>query len=299
MRGHTGTRFQSTPSVWRETLSKLLGSATLAFQSTPSVWRETRSCCCSWRSCSYFNPLPPCGGRHAFIRLFVAGLHFNPLPPCGGRLEEVVDTAIIKLFQSTPSVWRETIDFTTFKGLYGISIHSLRVEGDSCRIGQRIIHGEFQSTPSVWRETMLPMILISIVINFNPLPPCGGRLNGNLDISGFTNFNPLPPCGGRPWGQLLSAPHYTISIHSLRVEGDASALFSTSKSSHFNPLPPCGGRPTADVTPGKEHVISIHSLRVEGDAGDLYRAELTDLFQSTPSVWRETMPSVLANDLLG
>ena len=202
-------------------------------------------------------------------------------------------------FQSTPSVWRETLEISCFHFCNVISIHSLRVEGDcsddlSVHFRQNIsIHSLRVEGDSERDFYYIPEG------DFNPLPPCGGRLNGNLDISGFTNFNPLPPCGGRPWGQLLSAPHYTISIHSLRVEGDASALFSTSKSSHFNPLPPCGGRPTADVTPGKEHVISIHSLRVEGDAGDLYRAELTDLFQSTPSVWRETMPSVLANDLLG
>ena len=34
-------------------------------------------------------------------------------------------------FQSTPSVWRETKDALKLKLQYGISIHSLRVEGDS------------------------------------------------------------------------------------------------------------------------------------------------------------------------
>ena len=58
----------------------------------------------------------------------------------------------------------------------------------------------------------------------------------------------------------------SISIHSLRVEGD--------------------GRELHDALGVK---ISIHSLRVEGDqverADQLYRAP----FQSTPSVWRETV----------
>ena len=35
------------------------------------------------------------------------------------------------VFQSTPSVWRETAYFNTLTTAYGISIHSLRVEGDS------------------------------------------------------------------------------------------------------------------------------------------------------------------------
>ena len=60
-----------------------------------------------------------------------------------------------------------------------ISIHSLRVEGD-------IIEPE----------------LFDRVRNFNPLPPCGGRLEGDkldeIDEEGADYFNPLPPCGGRP-----------------------------------------------------------------------------------------------------
>ena len=34
--------------------------------------------------------------------------------------------------------------------------------------------------------------------------------------------------------------------------------------------------------------ISIHSLRVEGDSGASYLINAMHLFQSTPSVWRET-----------
>ena len=57
-----------------------------------------------------------------------------------------------KAFQSTPSVWRETVIISFFADAEKISIHSLRVEGDA---------------------------FISVNINknpyFNPLPPCGGR----------------------------------------------------------------------------------------------------------------------------
>ena len=81
----------------------------------------------------------------------------------------------------------------------------------------------------------------------------------------ISNFNPLPPCGGR----RLS-----------------TSLISTK--SNFNPLPPCGGRPNTINPHSPYYNISIHSLRVEGD-GSLAKVAFSPLlFQSTPSVWRET-----------
>ena len=61
-------------------------AVTMLFQSTPSAWRETvvKS---SWLSrISYFNPLPPHGGRQCT---------FSSMPSSSA-------------FQSTPSAWRET-----------------------------------------------------------------------------------------------------------------------------------------------------------------------------------------------
>ena len=80
----------------------------------------------------YFNPLPPHGGRqqcNKHISLVV--WHFNPLPPHGGRLPFVVNPDGTVTFQSTPSAWRETdqVGIQLFRD--GISIHSLRMEGDS------------------------------------------------------------------------------------------------------------------------------------------------------------------------
>ena len=57
-----------------------------------------------------------------------------------------------------------------------------------------------------------------------------------------------------------------ISIHSLRMEGD---------------------------NPGCENpqivTISIHSLRMEGDIYNFDNVFCVELFQSTPSAWRETV----------
>ena len=56
-------------------------------------------------------------------------------------------------FQSTPSVWRETPVMTPDKIRRAISIHSLRVEGDHKFVYMHKSDRGFQSTPSVWRET--------------------------------------------------------------------------------------------------------------------------------------------------
>ena len=57
------------------------------------------------------------------------------------------------------------------------------------------------------------------------------------------NFNPLPPCGGRLNAVNGSAESVEISIHSLRVEGDAAGIVIVRLLCfYFNPLPPCGGR---------------------------------------------------------
>ena len=88
-----------------------------------------------------------------------------------------------------------------------------------------------------------------------------GAVKLNLPI---LYFNPLPPCGGRRQGRFAGRKFLSISIHSLRVEGDVAVVALD------------------DIV----H-ISIHSLRVEGDVESLPSLQRI-LFQSTPSVWRET-----------
>ena len=55
--------FQSTPSAWRETTVQGVLLVQRSFQSTPSAWRETRKGKYSSVPMTYFNPLPPHGGR--------------------------------------------------------------------------------------------------------------------------------------------------------------------------------------------------------------------------------------------
>ena len=150
--------------------------------------------------------------------------NFNPLPPCGGRLSASVSYLHQSVFQSTPSVWRETEIFICMRNGFNY---------------------------------------------FNPLPPCGGRLSGDELRDTVGNFNPLPPCGGRRTGcptmphihhisihslrvegdaaDLAPNPPFGISIHSLRVEGDQRPAPPAEQGAHFNPLPPCGGRQVTAV----------------------------------------------------
>ena len=175
--------------------------------------------------------------------------------------------ALWMLFQSTPSVWRETYIFFFIELKKSISIHSLRVEGDRSFHNFGFRSKKFQSTPSVWRETSGATRLRTGGKNFNPLPPCGGRRSSRRN----------PPI----W--------IAISIHSLRVEGDERTgiltqlrrKFQSTPSvwretyrcwiaddlrQDFNPLPPCGGRHGWTRTMTWYFRISIHSLRVEGDS---------------------------------
>ena len=105
------------------------------------------------------------------------------------------------------------------------------------------------------------------------------------------HFNPLPPHGGRRLHKRTVRGILSISIHSLRMEGDflsSDTLLhhlrfqstpSAWRETHFpkiihanitdfNPLPPHGGRPDTQGQYRPSTQISIHSLRMEGDVAD-------------------------------
>ena len=167
-----------------------------------------------------FNPLPPHGGRRRSVACLRPECHFNPLPPHGGR--PVSDLGGVKT--------------------HAISIHSLRMEGDRPAGCWTIHRTSFQSTPSAWRETIY--LSADLLRRLFQSTPSAWRETGLLlgDGGGNSHFNPLPPHGGRPDSVHDGRKPKTISIHSLRMEGD----HSSSRSS-------CGAS------------ISIHSLRMEGD----------------------------------
>ena len=92
-------------------------------------------------------------GDNCSHRVTLQNVHFNPLPPYGGRPERRCLAMKRFKFQSTPSVWRETYNASEYDLMWGISIHSLRMEGDFV--------------------TLFYFHLCTS--HFNPLPPHGGR----------------------------------------------------------------------------------------------------------------------------
>ena len=193
--------------------------------------------------------------------------YFNPLPPHGGRLPCSVTVRLLSSFQSTPSAWRETSPGAPVGGNRKISIHSLRMEGDlpiqqysvhwcisihSLRMEGDYTHLEifqmsatFQSTPSAWRETPTPWHSSPYhVISIHSL-----RMEG--DSSSI---------------YILSPPMH-ISIHSLRMEGDPLAQ----RAEHNPAISIHSLRMEGDFAYKDLYmasIISIHSLRMEGDSRD-------------------------------
>ena len=95
------------------------------------------------------------------------------------------------------------------------------------------------------------------------------------------------------WRATCNAPQkvviYSISIHALRVEGDAtSCMRSPTPSTNFYPRPPGGGRHLDRPQPLRDLLISIHALRVEGDLDHAAADDHGVGFLSTPSGWRAT-----------
>ncbi len=72
--------------------------------------------------------------------------HFNPLPPHGGRQKPSPVMTPKMTFQSTPSAWRETIARGSTCTRKRISIHSLRMEGDSKTAQESVFHFAYPCT---------------------------------------------------------------------------------------------------------------------------------------------------------
>ena len=191
-----------------------------------------------------------------------------------------------------------------------ISIHSLRMEGDFSGWLRPVDPEIFQSTPSAWRETLRNRDLPRPGIHFNPLPPHGGRHSKGVSISEMIDisihslrmegdaldsveyrqafiFQSTPSAWRETFRSLQksiswifqSTPSawretntecvvmrlHSISIHSLRMEGDQRVQTGATIHAYFNPLPPHGGRHLCCCDLTLQCGISIHSLRMEGD----------------------------------
>ena len=123
--------------------------------------------------------------------------YFNPLPPYGGRHPRMRLRRMPETFQSTPSVWRETVLQVVGQST-GHHFNPLPPYGGRRgRRGRGTGRGGFQSTPSVWRETFSGTKTgLERRISIHSLRMEGDRASRTLmGISQY--FNSLPPYGGR------------------------------------------------------------------------------------------------------
>ena len=80
--------------------------------------------------------------------------HFNPLPPHGGRLLTWQQKNNLKIFQSTPSAWRETRKMRHY-GCDFLFQSTPSAWRETTYNGDDYAGIAFQSTPSAWRETLI------------------------------------------------------------------------------------------------------------------------------------------------
>ena len=160
----------------------------------------------------------------SFLLLFG---YFNPLPPHGGRLKGEY----------------------SFFAFPEISIHSLRMEGDTFVTLLSIFQKSFQSTPSAWRET--------------------STYKHTAEQSGIS-IHSLRMEGDRKAADPR-LPGCAISIHSLRMEGDMATSYVPSGTSLFQSTPSAWRETEIVPTLRLSKYISIHSLRMEGDVSFLLR----------------------------
>ena len=104
---------------------------------------------------------------------------------------------LTRIFQSTPSAWRETDRFNGF--FLGIPVFqstpSAWRETGICSHASAML--SFQSTPSAWRETKSAWdFSSSLAISIHSLRMEGDR-NTSAAVRSAQYFNPLPPHGGR------------------------------------------------------------------------------------------------------
>ena len=212
-----------------------------SFQSTPSAWRETYVSSDAFAASHISIHSLRMEGDRPHPRWTQFRSHFNPLPPHGGRPEVREKPRTQKYFNPLPP--------------HGGRQQAATAAGESIT---------FQSTPSAWRETST-RLTIYVMSDFNPLPPHGGRPAGSGGITMTITFQSTPSAWretGQDHGTRLCR---SISIHSLRMEGDYIDLGYLCGGVYFNPLPPHGGRHIDLVDGDPAIIISIHSLRMEGD----------------------------------
>ena len=187
------------------------------------------------------------------------------------------------VFLSTPSGWRATTRRGSSRMSRRISIHALRVEGDSACVSASCKARLFLSTPSGWRATTFRAAQgHRTPISIHALRVEGDAFDSIRHLLHPFDFYPRPPGGGRPVvsginilrGAFLSTPSgWRATRLGCRLCRCARFLST-----------PSGWRATGRTCHVfvAQSVISIHALRVEGDKLEDRRKHLVDHFYPRP-----------------
>ena len=145
---------------------------------------------------------------------------FQSTPSAWRETESRGVLSVSERFQSTPSAWRETFRLRTSLDHQHISIHSLRMEGDSENLFAAVCRND---------------------ISIHSLRMEGDHFIGCAVCIDCISIHSLRMEGDGRGSPGIPVPHW-ISIHSLRMEGDPDGLHLPRSIRNFNPLPPHGGR---------------------------------------------------------
>ena len=124
-------------------------------------------------------------------------IYFNPLPPHGGRPRRPADTLQERVISIHSLRMEGDTHQKSDRKERDISIHSLRMEGDKNFLSMTSCNCIFQSTPSAWRETQERCQIVFPAMDFNPLPPHGGRHDNKTNISPLYNLFQSTPSAWR------------------------------------------------------------------------------------------------------
>ena len=168
-----------------------------------------------------FYPRPPRGGRPSIASRPSGAGYFYPRPPRGGRQKSTANSCQIALFLSTPSARRATPAQKAADRPREISIHALREEGDNIGSGRPSGRTYFYPRPPRGGRPPSSKSGRPSARYFYPRPPRGGRPgNPGPSRKEHTIFLSTPSARRATAHLWQAAPHFVISIHALREEGD-------------------------------------------------------------------------------
>ena len=144
-------------------------------------------------------------------------------------------------FQLTPSARRATYDILMTSRRAQISIHALREEGDLQR-EKPDLYMEISIHALREEGDLLLNADLSLIVDFNPRPPRGGRRNAIKQVKIPYQFQSTPSARRATVGLRQPDIAVPISIHALREEGDQIMAAVFCATVYFNPRPPRGGR---------------------------------------------------------